>query len=277
MIVVGHVLPDPRHAGATASRMGLVEQLHAAGSGPVLAPDVERFAETLRAVPDVDVVVNTEGTVHHGAGDAYARCVRLAKEDGRHVRVTNAVLQGLTEGQVRDLAFADVIEVRETGSLRECRKVGLEATLVPDSIHAATWAKPTHYTRRLDGCVVIGCGHEHVVGRTFERLHERIPGSARYTMTEAAPEWRHLVPNLRRCRLYVTGRYHALLACWIAGCPVVVLNGANTSKLHDQLETVGSRCRVYELDEALAAVEAGVSAAWAEWCRADAARWLAAT
>jgi len=212
------------------------------------ANDRARFDEVLSCAarrPEL-IVLNGEGTLHHGAPRAeelMSICAH-AKDLGIGVAVLNSVWEGNPDTMVEALRTLDLVHVRDSVSHGEL-PTDFPAEITPDvsiqlflrTTREGTFLPPKHSLAVMDS----------VVQRTSTALldfaeQERLPfyampvGNLR-KMREAVairsgPVWPRLLQltDLIASRTWVTGRFHGLIAALCAGLPVCALS-SNTSKI----------------------------------------------
>jgi polysaccharide pyruvyl transferase WcaK-like protein len=89
------------------------------------------------------VVVNGEGTLHHGAGSEYFAILGAAQQLGKATLLINAVFEA-HQGWAQVISRLDDFCVRDLHSLEHARSLGFRCRLVPDSFLAAQFdATPT--------------------------------------------------------------------------------------------------------------------------------------
>jgi hypothetical protein len=194
-------------------------------------------SELLAILRSVDaVVVNGEGTIHHGRGRHLLTILRTAQVLGLPTVLVNAVLQAcdgdrgvlerLTDCTVRDAASSDYLTA-----------LGVPHRVVFDSILEAEFIAAA----RLDlaGKVVVTDWHGSRVdvGTALQHVQAEIgDGAVWYPLEhpEQAAHWAHALADLQAARLVVTGRYHGVCLAAMAGVPFVAC-GSNTWKVEGLL------------------------------------------
>ncbi|MDS9467382.1 polysaccharide pyruvyl transferase family protein [Paracoccus sp. MBLB3053] len=238
------------HAGTTfactALRRGLASRgLIEAG----WANDELGFDALVSARAPSLVVLNGEGTLHHGAPRAaeLLRCCEKAKARGIPVAIVNSVWQDNPPDFVKSVASANQVYVRETASLAQLPKQ-LGAMHVPDVSFAAflefyragQFDEPMH-----DLCVI-----DSVVQQASHALqdfaaHEKAPffvmpgrplGALRNRAIRDETAFPLLLqaPDLKSARGWVTGRFHGLVAAISAGRPACAIP-SNSFKIEAML------------------------------------------
>jgi GT2 family glycosyltransferase/tetratricopeptide (TPR) repeat protein len=183
------------------------------------------------------VVVNGEGTIHHGAGLHLTTILAGAQELGLPTFLVNAVFQEC-EQDLETLRKLDDFTVRDSNSAAYLERLGIAHRLVSDSILAADFEnRPCH---DFAGKIVVTDHHlarNHDVGQALKRLLKELGDQAVYYPLDAperAEDWRHAVADLEAVRLVVTGRHHGVYLAGMAGVPFVAL-GSNTWKVEGLL------------------------------------------
>ncbi len=191
----------------------------------------ERVAEMLEAVEAV--VVNAEGTIHHGAGRSWLALLELAQRRGKATLLVNAVYQQMP-GFEATLARLDDFTVRESRSLAEARARGGRPRLVPDSYLAARFSDGGD---PFTGDVVTDWHRQRAdSGDVLQRyLVERSATFAPLVTPEAMAGWASFPARLGGADCLLTARHHGVCAAIVAGTPFVAL-GSNTHKIEAMLQ-----------------------------------------
>lgn len=187
-----------------------------------------------KAVYESDVIiVNGEGTIHHGAGLHLLAILGAAQRLGKPTFLINAVLQ---EVEGFEFVFKQLtgFTVREPLSAKVGRALGGSPKVLPDSIVDANFLDQP--TVDFHNEIVVGDGH-WLCGDTIEALNIIGKGKRRWLLagSERRKDWRHSVANLKTARLYVTGRHHGVYLAALAGIPFVALP-SNTHKIESLIE-----------------------------------------
>jgi hypothetical protein len=194
------------------------------------------------------VVVNGEGTIHHGHGLDLLTILAGAQQMGLRTFLVNAVFQQC-ELFLDTLRHLDDLTVRDARSSAYLARLGIPHRLVFDSsLEAGFDSQPVHdFADR----VVITDWHPARagdVGNLLEALRASLgPGAVYYPLEDPAraADWRHAVADLQAARLVVTGRHHGVCLAAMAGVPFVAL-GSNTWKIEGLLEVLPGQLRVCE-------------------------------
>ncbi len=191
-----------------------------------------------RRLENVDaVVMNGEGTIHHGAGLHLLTVLAGAQSLGISTFLVNAVFQECRQ-DLATLRRLDDFTVRDARTAEYLRSLEVPHRVVLDSIFEAAFAtEPAHDFR---GKIVVTdwlqC-RDSDVGAAMRRLRAELGGDAIfYPLFDARREqdWRHAVADFRQARLVVTGRHHGVCLAAMAGVPFVAL-GSNTWKVEGLL------------------------------------------
>jgi hypothetical protein len=192
------------------------------------------------------VIVNGEGTIHHGAGLHLLAILAGAQEMGLPTFLVNAVFQEC-EQDLETLKKLTDFTVRDAASSDYLKKLGVPHRVVLDSIlEAAFETTPAHDFR--DKVVITDwhCVRNHDVGAALQALQQELGSEAIYYPLESPErekDWRHAVADLAQARLVVTGRHHGVCLAGMAGVPFVAL-GSNTWKVEGMLRLLPGNLRV---------------------------------
>lgn len=176
------------------------------------------------------IVVNGEGTMHDDAPKAYEMLEVLSNAKCKTMMV-NSVWQNNSPELTEMLMNVDYVSVREIRSKREILSV---------------------IDRQVDVYLDFGFFHDVPKSSTkikYERVTGNRMGSIRdkpkvhsvgetHTVDIFTQSWEELVQELRKTRVFITGRHHELYAACKAGCNFVILEG-NTHKNSGLFETFG--------------------------------------
>ena len=188
---------------------------------------LERDAELMGRLDAVDaVVVNGEGTIHHGRGEHLLALLDHAKERKRHAFLINASLQDL-KCDPAVLNRFDAVIVRETRSKLYCDSLGVKCLLNPDSIVYAEFELPPesrandrqeelvtdwHKSRDLDVGMIC-----------TERL--KLTNSRFFPLQrlDAHRVWRNFQVEFAKSAHITTGRYHGVYLSILSQTPFTAL------------------------------------------------------
>ncbi len=187
------------------------------------------------------VIVNGEGTIHHGNGIHLLTILEAAQHLGKKSLLVNAVLQE-TECFDDVLAKLSDLTVRDLRSSEFLRQREITHRVVVDSILEAEFEEGPLFD--LSNRIVVSDWHpdkESDVGSALRslmadsKLHPfflpLIHGIHRYI-------WRKIPSTLSSADLLITARHHGIYLAALAGIPFVALPG-NTHKIEGLIELSG--------------------------------------
>ena len=186
---------------------------------------------------DVDaVIVNGEGTLHHGAGVHLLALLALAQRRRKMTLLVNAVFQDTT-GFDETLRRLDDFTVRDAHSLEHATARGFAARMVPDSYFAARFTGPS---RTFEGDVVTDWHWQRGdVGAALQRYaREKSASFLRFVTPDAETLWASVPADLATARVVLTGRHHGVCAAVMAGRPFVAMP-SNSFKIEGLLQALG--------------------------------------
>lgn len=208
----------------------------------VIAAELRRHGEIVTGA-DFDVlVVNGEGSMHHGGGAFRDKMsmIEAATAAGRPAFLINSVWQDNPHDFDSALAKCRQVVVREVLSQRAIAKHGIAADIVPDLSYFAPVANGDLID--LKGGIVMTDFLSHEFG-SFVRLRSR--WAERYPFLDMrAIDWSTLVRSLKTARLLLTGRHHAVYAACKARTPFLALAG-NTHKIEGIIASAGADIPVF--------------------------------
>lgn len=196
--------------------------------------DGPRLLAILRSVEAV--VVNGEGTIHHGRGRHLLAILRTAQALEVPTYLVNAVLEACDDDR-------DVLDqltdctVRDAASSAYLTRLGVPHRIVFDSILEADFVEEARVD--LAGKIVVTDWHgaRADVGAALQRLQAEFgDGAVWYPLEhpDQAAHWSQALADLRAARLIVTGRHHGVCLAAMAGVPFVAC-GSNTWKVEGLL------------------------------------------
>lgn len=203
------------------------------------------------------VVVNGEGTLHHGAGSEYFALLGAAQQLGKATLVVNAVFEA-HRGWQQVLQRLDDFCVRDQHSLEHARSLGLRCRLVPDSFLGAHFDAPRFVD--LTDRIVVTDWHpvrDGDVGRTMRTLLDRVESTFYFPLLHGihAHLWRGAADAWAGASLVITARHHGVYLAAIARKPFVALP-SNTRKVEGLIAAAGAAIPVCV---SAAEVEAGLA------------------
>lgn len=203
-----------------------------------IASHSERVAVISRAyaglLGSVDaVIVNAEGTLHHGRGEDIIAMVAAGTAMGKKTYLINALIQDMEE-YAAVLAGCTAIVTRDPRSYAEASLYNSQASLVPDSFILANFEETvgvfapedivvTDYLRTMPD------GPGYIVDRLLKEKADECTYFPFQSPFHSA-EWRSVVHRLSKARCVVSARHHGLYAGAMAGRPIVILE-SNSHKM----------------------------------------------
>src|SRR6185437_533812 len=168
------------------------------------------------------VIVNGEGTIHHGAGLHLLTILAGAQEIGLPTFLVNAVFQAC-EQDLQTLRQLTDFTVRDAASSAYLKRLGVPNRVVLDSIVEASFdATPKNDFRDK---VVITDWHfarNADVGTALQKLLKDLGQDAVFYPLEGPDrekDWRHALADFSQAGLIVTGRNHGVCLAAMAGVP----------------------------------------------------------
>ncbi|GDX96690.1 hypothetical protein LBMAG47_23550 [Planctomycetia bacterium] len=210
---------------------------HEEGSDKDVVAAIERDGPLMARLADVDaVVVNGEGTIHHGAGRSWLGLLQVAQGLGKITLLVNAVLEETNGFESMWPRLTDCT-VREPRSWDAARRLGARPRVVADSYLAAGFASTG---TPLAGDIVTDWHGQCAASGAILEWYLRHEGGTFLPLRtpQAADEWAGLPHRLGAARVVITGRHHGVYAAIVAGRPFVAL-ASNTYKIEATLEAVG--------------------------------------
>lgn len=247
------------HCGTTFACSALRQGLMRRGVPEIAWANDEKSFTDIMATKGRDVslvVLNGEGTLHHGAPRAreLLNCCFKAKSLGVRVALVNTVWEANPQDFYDVLSAFDTIHVRERRSLAALNGAGA-AKITPDMSMVAFDAfygggrfDPPMYELAVMDSVNVDNAHRLQDLASSKRVpFYAMPYQALLNLRQRALEEGLVLqsyPSLlqafhvRAAQHWVTGRFHGMLAALCAGRPVAVV-GSNTHKIEGSLEDAG--------------------------------------
>lgn len=245
----GHEIAVRRFLGDLRSFAGRDE-------GPCIER-VLRDEELREQLESVDaVIVNGEGTLHHGAGTEYFAVLGAAQNMGKFTAIVNSVFEAHV-GWFDVLNALDDFCVRDVRSLGHAQEFGLRCRLVPDSFLAADFSDRPIVD--LDNKIAITDWHpsrNHDVGAAMSTLLSAADATFYFPLMHAmhADLWRHAPATLHSSSWIVTARHHGIYLAVAADRPFIALP-SNTMKIQGLIEAAQVRIpvctRADQIEEAM--------------------------
>jgi hypothetical protein len=191
------------------------------------------------------LVVNGEGTLHHGFGSEYFACIGAAQRLGKATLIVNAVFEA-HKGWISTLSKLDDFCVRDAESLRHAHSHGLAARLVPDSFLAAEFGVDSMVD--LDEQIVVTDWHpqrDADVGATLRKTLNDVEGCFYYPLQHGIHThlWRSAVADWSAASVIITARHHGIYIAARARKPFIAMP-SNTRKIEGLIEASGARIPV---------------------------------
>lgn len=200
--------------------------------------------EFMEKINEVDaVVVNGEGTLHHGAGLHYLAILAVAQELGKKTLIVNAVYQ-------ESFGFLDVLRklddfcVRDSLSSENAEKQGIKNRIVPDSFLEASFDYSDELDIDLSGKVVVTDWHPSrnidVGNIILSYLRSYSKNCFFFPMFHEKNFliWRKAPQVISNCDFVITGRHHGIYLAAVAKKPFVALP-SNTYKIEGLIKMSG--------------------------------------
>lgn len=186
------------------------------------------------------VVVNGEGTLHHGNGTEYYAVLGAAQQLGKASLIVNAVFEA-HHGWAGVLSRLDDFCVRDARSRACAEQAGFRCRVLPDSLLAARFDGPPYVD--LTDKVVVTDWHparDQDVGETMRTILGTMEESIYFPLLHGihAHTWRGAIACWASAACIITGRHHGIYMAAVAGKPFVPLP-SNTLKIEGLLESAG--------------------------------------
>lgn len=184
------------------------------------------------------VIVNGEGTLHHGGGRALLAVLRGAQAWGCRTALVNAVVQALDPDAWPVLARLTRCTVRDAASSAYLTAHGIAHQVVSDALLEADFVSDP--VCDLAGRIIVTDWHGSRagdVGAACQAFLAHLGAEAVFYPLEDAARaaaWRHTVADWRPARLVITARHHGVYLAALAGVPFLAL-GSNTWKIEGLL------------------------------------------
>lgn len=182
------------------------------------------------------LVVNGEGTLHHGNGLEYIALIAIAQRLGKATLLVNALFQEMALPKDA-LSKLDAFFVRDPRSYAYVQSMGLPCAQAPDSIIAAAFDDTprrdmrgatlvTDWVKARDADTGVTCARfmaeaDPLAPPHFYPLHTEV----------ARTDWQGAVADVGTAGLVVSARYHGLYLATLAGVPFVPL-ASNSWKMN---------------------------------------------
>ncbi|UWL60233.1 polysaccharide pyruvyl transferase family protein [Brucella pseudintermedia] len=215
--------------------------------------------EFRRRIEPVDaVVVNGEGTIHHGAGLHLLAVLGAAQRLRKKTLLVNAVYEE-TEYYEDVINKLDDFTVRDIRSLNFAQSRGLKARLLLDSSFAAHDVPDS--LADISKKAVVSDWHTSRSGDVGDTLKQYMRNYAAtsfflpFERADAAICWHRIVATLKHAAVFLSARHHGICFAVKAGVPFVGLP-SNTSKVEGFLEAFAPKVPVAKTFSELQEAEA---------------------
>lgn len=198
----------------------------------------------IKRLEEVDaVVVNGEGTIHHGFGLQYLAVLGAAQRLGKKTLLINAVFEE-SYGFENVLRQLDDFCVREASSAEFAASLGVECRILPDSFLEAQFDNSVEPFIDLTGKVVVTDWHfarDLDCGKTMmSYLYDNIDRSFYFPLLHEVHRqtWKSSLRMLSNCDFIITGRHHGIYLAVAARKPFVALP-SNSHKIEGLIKWSG--------------------------------------
>lgn len=208
----------------------------------VILAELRRHGEVVTGGAYDMLVVNGEGSMHHGGGGFRSKMQQIAAalRDGKRATLINTVWQDNPHDFDDALVGCERVIARETLSAQALRGHGVAAEVLPDLSYFAPVAAAE--TRDFAGKVVATDFFSAEFG-CFVKLRSRWAERLEFVDMRAM-NWSSLVRSLKTASLLITGRHHGMYAACRAGIPFLAMRG-NTHKIEGLMESAGAAIPVF--------------------------------
>lgn len=191
----------------------------------VVSQDYLRESEFSSRIESCDaVLINGEGTLHHGRGLHLLAIAEFAQSLGKPCYLINCTIEAID-------GFDDVLRgmrdlvCREAITLRALQRAGIPARFAfDDFINAGFTDTPADDHK---GATILTDWHPHVDAAVFPIVQKAVasldPGFAPLDRDDAHETWHQSVATFGTAGLLLSGRYHGLYMSALAGTPFVAL------------------------------------------------------
>ena len=215
--------------------------------GPSSIEHLLRDDSFRQRIESVDaVILNGEGTIHHGAGLAWLAALGAAQQLRKITLLVNTVYQD-SEFHENVIAKLDDFTVRDFHSFEYAKSRGLRARLVLDSSYAASFTNDK--LADLFGKVVLTDWHPFRANDVGEAIKKRASEHHEnvfflpFARADAARTWSKGPATLSTAAILHTARHHGVCFAITAKIPFVALP-SNTWKIDGFLKQYGPKIPV---------------------------------
>lgn len=212
------------------------------------------------------VIVNGEGTLHHGNGKDLLAFMKAAKRFHKPVYLINALIQNM--GDYADvLASCDGIMARDILSYEEALKYNSQVSLSPDSIVFARFGEVCNFDENKQEAANFPCKEVLITdciggtkGKQWKKVADilhRYDNNAVYFPLKNeffSGQWKQALQHIASAKCIVTGRHHGCYLAMLLGKPFVLLD-SNSHKMQGIRAQYGDFIEICEsADEVEAAI-----------------------
>jgi hypothetical protein len=190
------------------------------------------------AIDEADwVVVNGEGTIHHDqlVAQVLMEGLKAAQESGKRTALLNSIYQDMNPHYRPVLQKLDILTVRDPFSEAITRDQGGDPTLMIDLCVDEDYLGTGNPRPSADICKGDAHSSARIEGKYFQRKTRRFLKSLPYTEVSLTSRFEDVIATLKNAQLYVTGQYHGIYACGLAGTPFVCFS-SNSHKIEALLD-----------------------------------------
>ncbi len=191
---------------------------------------IERNDAFMTSLAKVDaVIVNGEGTIHHGGGLDLIAALMVAKRNKKATLLVNCLFQEVPIDSEIINSF-DYFSVREPLSFEYAKSKGIRVLQHFDSIVAAKFDNSRKPTRNAVAVTDWTKSSNATVGSAATRFLHSNSQTAKSEFfplhcIDARMHWHKTLNNLSEYRAVITSRHHGIYLAMLAGISVVVLKG----------------------------------------------------
>lgn len=173
------------------------------------------------------LVVNGEGTLHHGRGEHLCDAIEKAQAEGKYTYLVNTTWQDMPLQRKTMLQRLTRVSVRETRSQQEMQKWGIEPEVHLDAayFHPTSWRS---YGR--EGTLVTDA---------YSHGWYWPPGETR-RLDMLSLKWQDVLQTVALHELLITGRFHGIIAALKTRTPFMAMPG-NSHKTVGLLEMLDAK------------------------------------
>jgi hypothetical protein len=231
----------PYHCGSRA----VIDYLVSVLPGVITFNEPNAYEEFHRRSDYEVLVVNGEGSMHHGAPTFWLKmdAIEHASAIGKKVHLVNSIWQDNPSDFDETLRGLAEVSVREVMSARDlCERHGIFAKVAPDFSYFAP-IRRSWFARNWSGRVVTSEYRKTETGK-WTRLDQGPLAKAPVANLKKM-SWSRLVNSLEGAKLFVTGRHHGVYAACKAEVPFLAYSG-NSHKIEGLIASAGVGIPIFE-------------------------------